>query len=328
MVSCKRLAASRRQCLFFNACLFCLFICTVQIRAIAGADPEKCDQDGSLLNLRVTGNSSVEFKCGGAVPNLHPNPGKTPPIVCENSSCTNEVPLNIPNATLVKDSSGKATFTVSDASVGATTVYLKCSSLANTAARVGAGQPGQEAEKEKTCIVQTSVWGPPIKGSKEYPTPDACKNGTLSLEVNPSKKSVTFACGDNETLSPELFDMVFSTKECTTSSTLAEHLSGASLVQHARTNAADDKKPAYTFSVTSLPTEEKTLCYQCTKKNAQMKGEAQNTCKVLIKVAKQETDTGSTTVAPPNESRAEHGQWNTALMVSLITIPVVLMKML
>ncbi|CBZ51659.1 SRS domain-containing protein [Neospora caninum Liverpool] len=314
----------------FNLCFFLIFLCIFCLPVVAQDVVNQCAAETPVLSIPVTDTTAVEFKCAAQVTNLYPQySASVPQKVCESSACTSEVQLKIPNATLGQ-TDDKYTFTVSQASEEASTVYFKCSSVAPAIQNLR-DTITKEDNGEKKCTVQIAVWGPPIQGLPEYPTPSKCaaNQSTLNLEVNSSNKSVTFACGDGNVLSPALFDNVFSAEGCTEESPLADHLSTASLVQHGTTEAGKDaKKPAYTFQVTSLPAEEKTVCYQCRKSSPSGRSN-DPTCTVYIKVAKEETDSGSTTTAPPDASGAETGRWSClTLITSLISVSVLLAKMI
>ncbi|CBZ51658.1 SRS domain-containing protein [Neospora caninum Liverpool] len=355
MAPTRGLVSSGRQYVRLNACLFVMFLCSFRLPAVAGGTP-KCTDSTPVLDLIATDTTPVIFECGEKVTNLYPRPAEAGAVMaCTSSACTSVISLESLEATLQQQKSATKpyTFTISSTPTQASTVYLQCSSTESPAdhSRVDEEDPEQTG---KRCTVQIAVWGPPIQGSTQYPTPKlwrrrvgldaavivplanvlfpgkcAANQSTLNLEVNSSNKSVTFACGDGNVLSPALFDHVFSADGCTEESPLADHLSTASLVQHGTTEAGEDaKKPAYTFQVTSLPAEEKTVCYQC-KKSSPSGRSNDPPCTVYIKVAKEETDSGSTTTAPPDASGAETGRWSClTLITSLISVSVLLAKMI
>ncbi|EPT31070.1 SAG-related sequence SRS20C [Toxoplasma gondii ME49] len=326
-----RVAVPGRQYTPLEASFSLIFLCTLLPPVVAQAAAQQCTASTSVLSLTATATGKpVQFTCGENVTHLYPQQSQGGPYTaCANSSCTSIVSEDLPKATLTNGSEKQNTFTLTENPAHASTVYLKCSSIQPTGSPSEAEQRDQVPTEQK-CTVQIAVWGPPTRGSTAHPEPSKCGNdgATLNLEVESPNGSVTFACGEGETLAPPLFDQVFTTEECSGESPLATHLSGASLVQHG-TAPGETTKSAYTFRVTNLPKNETTFCYKCKAASVRKaNGNDGDKCTVFIKVAKEKFDTGSTTAAPPGESGAERGPWNMALMISLVTIPSALMKTL
>ncbi|KEP65380.1 UNVERIFIED_CONTAM: SAG-related sequence SRS20C [Hammondia hammondi] len=324
-------AAPGRQYASLEACFSLIFLCTLFPPAVAQAAAQQCTTSTPVLSLTATATDSpVQFTCGENVTYLYPQqPTGGPYTACANSTCTSIVSEDLPKATLSQGNEKQNTFTLTETPAHASTVYMKCSSIQPTGNPSEAEQRDQ-VQTEQQCTVQIAVWGAPVRGSNTYPEPRKCGDGeaTLNLEVASPNESVTFACGEGGTLSPALFDQVFTTEECSGESPLATHLSGASLVQHGAA-LGETTNSAYTFRVTNLPNNETTFCYKCKAAVvSKADGNDGDKCTVFIKVAKEKADTGSTTVAPPEESGAERGPWNMALMISLFTVTSALMKTL
>ncbi|CBZ54601.1 hypothetical protein NCLIV_050290 [Neospora caninum Liverpool] len=162
--------------------------------------------------------------------------------------------------------------------------------------------------------------------------PGTCKDGdTLNLQITSANQSVTFACGANQNLTPQLFDKVCETDTCDSQALLAHTLSGASMVQHASQKGKTDTS-AYTLTVPNLPDQAKTLYYKCAGTAKQ--GSKTTECKIAIAVAKAEAGDGSsgpsseTTTIPPEASGSSAGKWSTTRIASLFSLPLLLTNMM
>nr|CEL69312.1 TPA: SRS domain-containing protein [Neospora caninum Liverpool] len=213
----------------------------------------------------------------------------------------------------------------------ASTIYVKCTSTQQTVTHDVRGPAPQESE-EKNCTVQISIWGPPKEALTDYPEPSTCKESdTLNLQITSANQSVTFACGANQNLTPQLFDKVCETDTCDSQALLAHTLSGASMVQHASQKGKTDTS-AYTLTVPNLPDQAKTLYYKCAGTTNQ--GGKVTECKIAIAVAQAEAGDGSsglsseTTTIPPEASGSSAGKWSTTHIASLFNLPLVLSNMM
>ncbi|CBZ54598.1 SRS domain-containing protein [Neospora caninum Liverpool] len=162
--------------------------------------------------------------------------------------------------------------------------------------------------------------------------PGTCKESdTLNLQITSANQSVTFACGANQNLTPQLFDKVCETDTCDSQALLAHTLSGASMVQHASQKGKTDTS-AYTLTVPNLPDQAKTLYYKCAGTTNQ--GGKVTECKIAIAVAQAEAGDGSsglsseTTTIPPEASGSSAGKWSTTHIASLFNLPLVLSNMM
>ncbi|CBZ54600.1 hypothetical protein NCLIV_050280 [Neospora caninum Liverpool] len=162
--------------------------------------------------------------------------------------------------------------------------------------------------------------------------PGTCKDGdTLNLQITSANQSVTFACGANQNLTPQLFDKVCETDTCDSQALLAHTLSGASMVQHASQKGKTDTS-AYTLTVPNLPDQAKTLYYKCAGTTNQ--GGKVTECKIAIAVAQAEAGDGSsgpsseTTTIPPEASGSSAGKWSMTRIASLFSLPLLLTNMM
>ncbi|CBZ54599.1 SAG2 related antigen SAG2D, related [Neospora caninum Liverpool] len=156
-------------------------------------------------------------------------------------------------------------------------------------------------------------------------------NGPLRLEITSASQSVTFACGNDQNLTPKLFDQICQSDGCESTAPLADTLAGASLVQHA-SQEGNPNTPAYTLSVPQLPDESQTLFYKCatgTDKDSDPKE-----CNVVITVAKAADGDGSsgpssdTATIPPETSGTGAERWSKSLAFFVFSVALLLTKMI
>ncbi|CBZ54596.1 SRS domain-containing protein [Neospora caninum Liverpool] len=316
----------RRLCSWLSACFLVVSLCSFRLQFLV-AEQSQCTTGKSVLQLDAKGNDPVTFSCESGVEHLYPPPPSTSGVkkVCETSDCTNAVDFTLADVTWEPQSTGGSITATSVQQ--ASTIYVKCTSATQTVTLSRDGiTPVAQKPSEKNCTVQISIWGPPKRGSG-YPEHN---NDTLSLEVTSASQSVTFACGNNQYLTPELFDKVFTADTFRDQVRIKERLAGASLVKHA-TTAGTDNPPAYTLTVPQLPAQPTTLYYKCRKTGD--KQDASQDCNVVIQVAKAEDGgeasgtSSETTTISPETSGSSAGKWSTTLIASVFSVSLVLTTM-
>ncbi|CBZ54597.1 SRS domain-containing protein [Neospora caninum Liverpool] len=322
----RRTVFCRRLCLWLSASFLVVFVCSFRVQ-YSDAEKNECKSDKSVLQLVAKDATPVDFTCGNGVSYLYPPYRSEATQVCRTSACTDVVGMSLTNVSLVSQSNGLS-ITTTDVQQ-ASTIYFQCTDTATEThlSRLDSKPPAGRSSSKKACTVQISIWGPPKQGFS-YPVPN---NGPLRLEITSASQSVTFACGNDQNLTPKLFDQICQSDGCESTAPLADTLAGASLVQHASPEG-NPNTPAYTLTVPQLPDESQTLFYKCatgTDKDARAKD-----CNVVITVAKAADGDGSsgpssdTTTIPPETSGTGAERWSKSLAFSVFSVALLLTKMI
>ncbi|KEP62647.1 UNVERIFIED_CONTAM: SAG-related sequence SRS48Q [Hammondia hammondi] len=244
----------------------------VVVRCAAAESPLTCkDNSGFLSKSLKNKGESIVFQCPEGLTFV---PDVAKQESCEDSACSKKMTLSKEFMTLepkqqnalyagVPARTSKAsqvTITLHKTEEKSRTLYFLCQTPADNQ-KVPKNGVDRLPKQPTTCTLQVSVWG-----SIAFVVPQNQKCATsvgIDATVNSKKQDATFSCGDDTTLTPANFDTAFGGPKCDTEYALTSlGLPKASLVEG---NSGTGNKPAYKFSVASLPLQKSvSMCYKCT----------------------------------------------------------------
>ncbi|CBZ54869.1 SRS domain-containing protein [Neospora caninum Liverpool] len=268
----------RRQQALQSALSVAVFVFSlVSLVSVSAGNPVTCRDRNTFVAVSLASeSSSIEFQCpqGSAFfPNI------SSPAFCTTSVCSATTGLEQSFITLAevkrtssadlqrKTTDSKAvSIALKEPQEYSRTLYFLCKKSTEDVSP--STLSAEESQKETTCTLQVSAWG--------------------SKNVEVPSENVTFSCGDSMTLSPANFEKAFQGTNCSTEDDLNSlGLPNAALVEG---DSATSDRPAYTFSVSSLPQPNPvSICYKCTKGSVNLR-EVSNECTVRIRVPAAQSD--------------------------------------
>ncbi|CBZ54868.1 SRS domain-containing protein [Neospora caninum Liverpool] len=266
----------RRQQALQSALSVAVFVFSlVSLVSVSAGNPVTCTSgDGFVAAILKSQSNSFVFQCPEDS-TFFPEIGTKK--FCTTSSCSTTADLDKSFMTLQPtkptlsasldpqiNNPSQTTITLTAPQANSSTLYFLCkkSTGDGLTSTIGAEQ---ESQRETTCTLQVSAWG------------------SNTVAVTPGRD-----CGDSMTLSPANFEKAFQGTNCSTEDDLNSlGLPNAALVEG---DSATSDRPAYTFSVSSLPQPNPvSICYKCTKGSVNLR-EVSNECTVRIRVPAAQSD--------------------------------------
>ncbi|KEP62802.1 UNVERIFIED_CONTAM: SAG-related sequence SRS55A [Hammondia hammondi] len=266
----------------------------------ASRGPVTCPSGSNFVSASLSSiGNQIELKCSGDT-TIYPERDN---VFCEDSSCTDDedmseqtvkwgTKVNVGLEATQEKPTGH-TLTLMDHPDTSKTMYFQCRNSKSVAepelpSRLRAATP------QVACTIQVAVYGTRAATSKENEKKCSYDNHQ-SVNMDANSRTVTFQCPSDAALSPKNFEEAMQGDDCNStvklkmvlpSAFLVEGMSATSSTQPTPWSTEEDV-PAYTFTVSQLPSSVTNLCYKCIQKTedqALAKARSARECKFRIAV--------------------------------------------